>query len=245
MSGVRKSASAVLAHPTLAYAGLAAVDTALASRGRPGGRQPLLRWVTKPVLMPLAMRHLHSRTGPERTALRRSTWLGLGLSGVGDVALLSEKDPAFLGGLGAFLAAHVSYMYGLVTTAIAEPRQVTPARALPAAGVAGVVGPVLVAKAGTMRWPVAAYALTISTMFGTALVASESLPRSAAWRIVLGTGLFVSSDSMIGAKKFLLDGRGETRIDPRVVNGAIMATYALGQILIADGVARATQPDQT
>ena len=87
----------------VAYAALAAVDATLAGLG---GRAQEARVVTKTALMPtLAL------TAPPQPGLLT----GLGLSWVGDVALLGRAPARVAAGAGTFAAAHVAYLAGMGT----------------------------------------------------------------------------------------------------------------------------------
>ena len=78
-----------------AYGVVAAADAALAGMGK-----RRLRWLTKPALMPL----LASTEAPRADPLIMA---GLGLSWLGDLALLFEGEGPFAAGLVSFLAAHL------------------------------------------------------------------------------------------------------------------------------------------
>jgi uncharacterized membrane protein YhhN len=222
------------------YAALAAVDSALAGSSSPGRRR--FRLVTKPLLMPALgtafvgslARHDVGGGG----VLAGGTVAAQALSGVGDVALLGRGDPAFLAGLGSFLGAHVAY-----TTAFASVGR----RLGDRTGLGGVAGaglafatltPVMGTAAGRhsarLRAPVVAYAGAVCAMFAASTRLDPELPAGARRAVVAGTALFVASDTILAARRFLLP-----QPPHPVGDAAVMVTYTLGQGLIAAGVSRA------
>lgn len=238
--------SSTTAAATAAYVALAAVDTALA--GSRSATRRRLRLITKPLLMPalgtafasaLADLPADDTARPRGGVLRGGTVAAQALSGVGDIALLGKSEPAFLGGLSSFFGAHVAYTaaFGSAGRRLDDASHLEGVGA--AAGFATLVGPAVAWAAGRrspkLRRPVAAYATIISTMFAASTRLDPSIPEDARRTIVAGTGLFVLSDSVIAARKFLL--RNPTPTSDAVV----MATYTAGQGLIAAGVVRAVR----
>jgi uncharacterized membrane protein YhhN len=218
------------------YLAMAIADTALAAHG--GDRASRLRRLTKSALMPLLVAKL-SRADAVRPALRTRTRAGLALSWAGDVALLGESDTAFAAGLGCFAGAHGCYGAAFGTARQARP----PAAAVPVAAAGVALGGVLARRAGRLGPPVAGYSALITAMAVGALGLDPArVGRPAATRIAAGAGLFVVSDGLIGLRKFGL--RATTpRRTRSTIDAAVMATYAAGQWLIADGAARAAAPN--
>lgn len=220
-----------------AYTAVALADTALAARN--GDRPSRLRWLTKSALMPLLVAKLEqeSRAGADRdtTALRDRTRAGLALSWAGDVALLGRGDSAFATGLGCFAAAQGSYGAAFATVQRSTP----PAAAAPMTAVGLGLGGMLARRAGRLCVPVAGYSALITAMAVRALgVDAERVGRAAATRIATGAGLFVVSDGLIGLRRFRLSDAAPHGVRA-AIDAAVMATYATGQWLIADGVSRA------
>jgi uncharacterized membrane protein YhhN len=224
------------------YVGLAAADSALAASSSPGRRR--FRLVTKPLLMPALgtafvgslARHDVGSGG----VLAGGTVAAQALSGVGDIALLGRSEPAFLAGLGSFLGAHVAY-----TAAFASAGR--PLRDRSAmGGVAGAglafaaLAPVMGAAAGrkspALRAPVVAYAGAISAMVAASTRLHPQIPARARRTVVAGTALFLVSDTILAARKFLLPQPPHPAGD-----AAVMVTYTLGQGLIAAGVSQAVR----
>lgn len=216
-----------------AYAALALADVALASRD--GERPSTLRRLTKSALMPVLAAKVHQTAGAEPVALRARTRDGLVLSWAGDVALLGDSDAAFATGLGCFAAAHGCYVSAFGSVRAATP----PAAAAPVAAAGTGLGTFLARRAGRLGLPVAGYSTVITAMAVRALGIDPSrVGRPAATRIAAGAGLFVVSDGLIGLRKFGLSPTTPRRVRAGI-DAAVMATYAAGQWLIADGVTRA------
>ena len=84
-------------------------------------------------------------------------------------------------------------------------------------------------KRGNARF----YATVLATMYATSTMLDQDLPRTARRKVVLGTSLFLLSDTVLGLRKFLLDDHSPA------LESVVMATYTAGQWFIADGVAAA------
>ena len=223
------------------YASLAAADTALSASGSPTARR--FRMVTKPLLMPSLgtafMVSLRGRNIDHGGRLRGATVAAQGLSGIGDIALLSKSEPAFLTGLGAFFGAHVAYTAAFAD--VARPWSdgggrggaVTAGAAF--AGLAPVMGWAAGRKSPALRAPVVAYAGIITAMFAASTRLDAAIPASSRRKVVTGTALFLASDTILGLREFLLP-----RKSP-LTDAAVMATYTAGQALIAAGVSEAVR----
>jgi uncharacterized membrane protein YhhN len=223
----------------LPYVVVCAADLALTAFGR--GRVRRLRWLTKPLLMPVLVwsMHLHRRRSYDR--LVRRTVTGLGLSTAGDVALLRHDDKGFLGGLAAFLGAHLAYVSAFSTRRRSWGSPGTAGRVAPVVAVWATVLPSIAAKAGPLRAPVGLYGTAIAGMQMTALMLDTRLSAKGRTRIALGAAVFMVSDALLGAQRFLLPSRYD-----RTADVGVMATYVTAQWLIADGVRRVseTEPGQ-
>src|SRR5690606_27577955 len=111
---------------------------------------------------------------------------------------------------------------------------------VPLAAAGTGLGALLARRAGRLGAPVAGYSALITAMAIRALgVDPERTGRTAAIRIAAGAGLFIVSDGLIGLRRFGLSRTTSRRVRAGV-DAAVMATYALGQWLIADGVTRAS-----
>ncbi len=134
----------------------------------------------------------------------------------GDVFLL-DGDRRFIPGLVAFLLAHVAYTVGLIVA----PDWSWAAFGAGIVGVALLIGTVGVhlVRAARRSKPVlgpavTAYLLAISVMFCAAAATGN-------WSAIVGAGLFVASDSVLGWRQFASSARW--------MPVTIMVTYHLGQ----------------
>jgi uncharacterized membrane protein YhhN len=154
---------------------------------------------------------------PTDPAVRAWFVVALVCSLAGDVFLL-DGDRRFIPGLVAFLFAHIAYTVGLV---------VAPDWSWVGFAVGVAVMAVLAATVGlrivraahrsepVLGPAVSAYLLAISLMFCAAAATGN-------WWAIVGAGLFVASDSVLGWRQFV----GSARWMPITV----MITYHLGQV---------------
>ena len=156
--------------------------------------------------------------------------VALAASAVGDALLaLPQLEFSFIGGLGAFLVAHLAYC-ALLAPRAARPdgwRQV----ALPVLWAAAVVMyPLFLPHLGPLVIPVAVYMLALCAMASLALLARPSSPL-----LTLGGLAFVASDAMIGADRFIGAFAGS--------GYGIWFTYAIAQVSIAAAILFVGQQD--
>ena len=178
----------------------------------------------------LAVRLTRGAGGPVRGLLLGA----LLFSWLGDVLLLADKHYGsfFLFGLVAFLLAHVAYIWMFVELRSVNGVAVRPHPAVYAGILAYAAAMIVVLRgyAGGMIYAVAVYAAVISVMF-LASIRAFDLRRDLFGRIcVLGTFLFLVSDSLLAVNRFMYP----IPYAPLLV----MSTYGLAQFLIADGVSR-------
>jgi uncharacterized membrane protein YhhN len=157
--------------------------------------------------------------------------IALAASAVGDALLaLPQLGFSFIGGLGAFLVAHLAYC------ALLAPR------AARADGWRRVALPLLWAAAvamytlffpnlGPLAVPVAVYIAAVCAMASLAFLARPSSPL-----LPLGGLTFVASDAMIGCDRFVGAFAGSAY--------AIWWTYAVAQVSIAAGILLFEQQDR-
>lgn len=143
------------------------------------------------------------------------------LSLLGDVLLLSERRGAFLGGLVAFLGAHVGYGAAFAVLGLSAP----------ATGVAAVLA--LLAGAAVLRWlwpalgpawrpPVLAYLVVILAM---CVLAAGHAGASGRWHVAVGALVFAASDLAVAREKF---------VRPALANKLWgLPAYYLAQLLLA------------
>lgn len=166
-------------------------------------------------------------------SLQGGPWLliaALALSAIGDAFLSRDGEKAFVGGLASFLVAHGLYIalflrsgegVGLLS---AEPWRAAIAVAMAVLALAMLfalwrrVGPAL-------RLPISVYIATIFAMGISALTLSNF------W-VVVGAVLFMASDALLAAEKFLLTAISPHRIWTR---RAVWVLYYAAQLAITMG----------
>ncbi len=152
--------------------------------------------------------------------------VALGLSAVGDWLLAHEGERPFLGGLAAFLLAHLAYC--VLFAAGQDPEWSASAPFLAGAvlvlGLAFSVFSRLRPHLGNMRLPVAIYAGAIAAMAITAL------SRGPDPLLLGGVALFLASDIVLASERFVLTGDSPWR---RWSAPFIWHAYYAGQALIA------------
>jgi len=188
--------------------------------------QPVLNFAFKPLttVLIIAMAWPRGRATP---VLRRWVLAGLGLSLVGDVALMWPQE-GFLPGLVSFLLAHLAYLAAFTRV------QRLGARWLPFAVYAGIAGLVLAllwpgVPAG-LRVPVVLYVLALASMAAQAAVLWRAAPAdAAARRLALGGALFLASDALLATNRFA---------GPLPLASLwVLATYWSAQVCIASWLA--------
>ncbi|PYC76756.1 hypothetical protein C7C46_21455 [Streptomyces tateyamensis] len=175
---------------------------------------------TKPALMPLLAAHALGGSGPVPKLLARA----LLASTAGDVLLQVPAEPAFLAGMGAFAAAHVSYIAMFAQQGALTDRRRTVLVGCAYAATWVVMLGLLWPGLGALQVPVAGYSLLLA---GTAVTAA-----GLGLRAGLGGGLFLLSDTLIATR---LAGW-------RQLPGHefwIMSTYIAAQYLLATAALRA------
>ena len=156
---------------------------------------PWAPFVCKPLTTLLIIVYAWPR-GADEPRVRPWILAGLALSLLGDVALLWPAQ-GFIGGLVAFLLAHLSYILAF------SRRMRFAALPLPFVVYAAVTLAILwllwpgVPQA--LRLPVVAYVICLATMAAQAAVAWRSAPLAA-----IGGALFVCSDALLATNKFML-----------------------------------------
>jgi len=187
-------------------------------------------WYLKPLLLPaLFLAVFFSETFRNRALLLAA----LVFSWIGDVVLMfaDRGQWFFIGGLLAFLIAHVVYMVLFTREKRPYPtlyrnaiRWGFTAILLYLVGMLNMLMPYL----GPLQVPVVVYAFTISVMLATAFIGFSAWPTPAKYQILIGAILFVLSDSILAFDKFY---------EPVwMASFFIMFTYLGAQYFIVRGV---------
>ncbi len=164
---------------------------------------------------------------PDAVSGRYQALVGAGLacSLAGDVFLMLPRD-RFVAGLASFLAAHLLYVAAFAPwpPTLAAPGVLLVLAACAVALLRGLWGGL-----GTLRLPVAAYAVALLAMAWQASERWMALGTVPALLAAVGAGLFVVSDSMLAWERFAARHRYGA--------AAVLATYYAAQWLVALSVA--------
>ena len=190
--------------------------------------------LAKPAVMVFLFLWLYTSTGLQGNTL----WFGIGilLSLVGDIVLLSYSNRMFTLGLTAFLFAHISYLIGFQEELLHPTAWsfiliffifINGLRLL-----RRILGAMRTTGQNRLVIPVTIYSLVISLMLYAAMstIFDPAWKTGAAFFVSVGAFLFYISDLILGWNKF---------VSP-VKNGPILniITYHLGQISLIAGVIR-------
>lgn len=192
--------------------------------------QPDITRFTKPMLMPALIFLVYQHANGHVTM--RILLLGVALlfSWGGDIALMQKDEMYFLLGLGAFMITHVLYIVIYLKSSFQRPEF----RLMPLLPILTflifLMAYLLRAVPTHLIAPIAVYGVVITTMASLARL-REGLTsnRSFQW-VMMGSFLFVVSDSIIAIDKFL---SGFQIPYPDVL---VMTTYIFGQLMIVLGV---------
>lgn len=196
---------------------------------------PKLHTLTKPLLIiALSAYYIASVKKEERS---RIVLLALAFSWLGDVLLMfQEKNELFfIGGLLAFLVAHLYYIFTYrqfmiedTSKALLGVQRFRYSFPIILAGTGLIT--VLYSHLGGLKIPVIIYALVLVLMVINALFRFGRTSTSSFSMVFFGATLFMISDSMIAINKFLM---------PVAYSGFwIMLTYLAAQYLIIEGLVR-------
>lgn len=215
----------------LAYAGLAIADTWLSGSSHPRAHQA--RVLTKPLLMPTLMASLVTDPKAVDSPLRASTLVAQAGGWGGDLALMRHGTKPFALGSGSFAVGHAAYITGFVSNRSKRARPGPKG----VAGLWAVTAPGMVFGAyrqeKVLAPAIAGYSAMLAGTVAAATQLDPALPKSARRMTVVGAGLFMLSDSVLGTRKFLWNNA------PARVESVVMATYTAAQLLLSEGAARA------
>jgi uncharacterized membrane protein YhhN len=189
--------------------------------------------LTKPLLMPTLMASLVTDPRAADSPLRTSTLVAQVGGWGGDLALMGRGTTPFAVGSGSFAVGHAAYITGLLRE---RSRTLRPGPKA-VAGLWALTAPAMVwgaARQQAMLGPtIAGYSGMLAGTVAAATQLDPSLPASARRATLLGAGLFMLSDSVLGTRKFLLKNA------PARSESVVMATYTAAQFLLSEGAARA------
>jgi len=193
----------------------------------------ILRYVTKPLLMPLLVIYFVSAVKFFSSSLKKWITLALVFSWLGDVLLIFDEagEIFFIAGLVAFLWAHIWYIFFFQAIAKNENIGSKTLLVLPGLFLLGILIDVLdPSSLGVLKWPVEIYGVILMTMLTGALHMGYIKKKWFGLLIISGALLFVISDSMLALNKFY---------KPFEYAGVlIMLTYGIAQLLITIGAVR-------
>jgi uncharacterized membrane protein YhhN len=186
-----------------------------------------LYWVAKPVatLSIVAMAAVAMR--PVSPRYQKAVVAGLALSLVGDVLLMLPAD-LFAAGLGAFLIAHLCYLYAFLDQSrfLSRPVALIGYALVAAALLSGVYSGI----PSALRLPVIAYVVVITLMATQAAIWMLQSPSPSAQRAAIGAAWFMVSDATLAIDRF--------RMDVPYRDLVILGTYYIAQWCIARSVER-------
>ena len=191
-----------------------------------------LRYVTKPLIMPMLIIYFLAETNSFITSLKKLIVLALIFSWAGDVLLVFESTSSnfFIFGLVAFLIAHIFYILFYENVIRKDGIRKNYWWFLPVIIYYIALIYILSPNLGDMKLPVRIYGVVISYMLIQALQTGGIKNFGAATLMIAGAVLFITSDSILAINKFY---------EPFKYAGiAIMLTYGLAQLLITLGAVR-------
>lgn len=190
-------------------------------------QQNELRWLTKPLLMPLLAIAFYLGSAKKSGQLFYFILAALLLSWGGDVLL--QMKGLFIPGLVSFLLAHVFYILYFIKTNHSKKGilQFQPLIGLPVLVYIVIFLYLLYPFLDALKIPVTVYAITIGTMLLMAINTKRKVKDDAAALFFNGALQFVISDSVLAVNLFAYPGR--------LLSLCVMITYCSAQYLIVKG----------
>ncbi len=183
---------------------------------------------TKPFLMPLLIFYLY-RYASGHITLPRLILVGvLIFSWIGDLLLMGGGDSYFMAGLLAFLIAQIGYSFALYQSTFGKPK-LRFINLIPLV----IYGVILLNMLWSgmdqvMQIGILVYALGILTMVFVASIRLGFTNNRSYVLVLLGSSLFVLSDSLIALNKFYIPIPHDDVL--------IMSTYIAAQLLLVRGI---------
>lgn len=183
----------------------------------------LVTLITKPLLIPGVTAFFITASLFTSSSLKRYIIPALFFSWIGDVLLMFQANQAlfFIGGLIAFLIAHIFYIIFFYRIWVIQQMKMKPGLLLLVVIFYAALISFLLPHLGAMLVPVLVYGFVISTMLWFALHMCQLRYKVAAAHFISGAILFVISDSILAINKFYQAFPAASFI--------IMLTYALAQ----------------
>ena len=191
-----------------------------------------IRYITKPLLMPLLVVYFTTNTKPFASSLKKWIVLALLFSWLGDLMLMFESANGnfFIFGLVAFLLAHIFYILFYENVLRLESVKKNYLWFIPVLIYYTVLIYVLSPHLGDMKLPVRIYGIVISYMLIQALQVGKIKNPVAAALMIAGAMLFITSDSILALNKFYKQFE--------YAGILIMITYGIAQLLITMGAVK-------
>jgi uncharacterized membrane protein YhhN len=191
-----------------------------------------IRYITKPLLMPLLIIHFIFSTNNVVSPTKKWVILALVFSWLGDVLLMFESlnSNFFMFGLVAFLIAHIFYIILFDQIRARENFKQSLLPLLPIAIYYILLISLLQPGLGEMRKPVSIYGLIICIMLSFAIDLWRLKNKVVSFLMIFGALLFVTSDSLLAINKF--------HKQFEYAGIVVMFTYGVAQLLITHGAAR-------
>ncbi|HEX3168054.1 MAG TPA: lysoplasmalogenase [Chitinophagaceae bacterium] len=191
-----------------------------------------LRYITKPLLMPLLILFFIFQTKDLASSLKIWIVLALIFSWAGDLLLMFESTNSnfFIFGLAAFLIAHIFYILFYENVIRKAGLRKNYWWLLPVIIYYIALIYILSPNLGDMKLPVRIYGIVISYMLIQALQTGRINNFRAATLMIAGAVLFITSDSILAINKFYESFE--------YAGIAIMLTYGIAQLLITLGAMR-------
>ena len=193
--------------------------------------QPDMVRFSKPMLMPALIFFIYHQARGHVTKLTMLVVLALIFSWLGDLALMKDRDGLyFLLGLGAFLLAQLTYTYVYYKSTFEKPQfQLMPL--LPILTFTIFLLAFVVRNAPTdMQIPIVVYAICITAMASMARLRMGLTSNFSFQWVMMGSLLFVISDSAIAIDKFYRPIPYDSVV--------IMSTYIAAQVIIVIGISK-------
>jgi uncharacterized membrane protein YhhN len=192
--------------------------------------------ISKPLIVPSLLLYYFMNVEVEDRS--RSAILAFVFSFLGDTLLMNPDY--FIGGLIAFLIAHILFIFTYrqhqfeeSENALAGLQRVRLAFPIILAATGLII--ILFPSLNELKIPVIVYALVLAVMVLTALFRFGRTSPQSFWLVFIGAALFMISDSILAINKFL---------EPLPNAGVyIMLTYCTAQFLIAHGLIKHPHPE--